>query len=198
MKLLNLGCGDTRPGEPWINVDNFATQFAEAAPELVRAQGEPNYVEADISKRLPFDDGSVDGVLLSHVLEHFDAQEGLRLLIECYRVLQPGGIVLVSVPDASYFRKVYPEDRNENWKRLFDTTDPKNTYPTFFEAALWFEQHKAILTEDAVWGYLTRSGFGQIAECRLPNADWVRLDVFRAMESLLNRRIFSVEMAGVK
>lgn len=195
MKLLNLGCGSTRPGEPWVNVDNFGEQFAPDSPELVQVLSEPNYVEADLTKRLPFDDGSVDGVLLSHVLEHFDAQQGLALLLEAYRVLNHGGLVLVSVPDASYFRKVYPEDQNENWPRLFETTDPKNTIPTFFEAALWFNEHKAILTEDAVWCYLMRAGFcipgGNISA-------WDDDPELIEMRKQLNRRIFSCEMVGVK
>jgi predicted SAM-dependent methyltransferase len=196
MKLLNIGCGETRPGEPWVNVDHFSALFEPSSPEWKQIAACPNYVDADITKRLPFDDGSVDGVLLSHVLEHFDAPQGLALLVEAYRVLKPGGIVLVSVPNASYFREVYPEDRNENWPRLFETTDPKNTIPTFFEAALWFNEHKAILTEDAVWCYLKRAGFSPS-----PVPDYLsgaHDAVVVAMTEQLNRRIFSVEMVGVK
>lgn len=208
MKLLNLGCGDTRPGSDaglaveWVNVDTFYSMFPEGSGDRAQIEACPNYVDADLTKRLPFDDLSVDGVLLSHVLEHFDAQDGLHLLIECYRVLKPGGIVLISVPDASYFRKVYPEDRNENWPALFETTDPKNTIATFFEAALWFNEHKAILTEDAVWCYLTRAGFRDVSACNhFTVGDPHQLDVYPAMAEMvkqLNRRIFSCEMIGVK
>lgn len=195
MKLLNLGCGSTRPGSPWVNVDSLRAIHTEGTPERLKIDSEHNYVEADLRGRLPFDDMSADGCLLSHVLEHFDAPEGLRLLQECYRVLKPGGVVLVSVPDASYFRRVFPEDRNENWPRLFDQTDPNNTIPTFFEAALWFNEHKAILTEDAVWCYLTRAGFPMISIVGpSPNPG----PVYTALQEHLNRRIFSIELVAKK
>lgn len=193
MKLLNLGAGEVRPEEPWVNVDTFHSMFPTGTPERAQIDALPNYVDHNLLLRLPFDDASFDGALLSHILEHFNAQDGLRLLQEAHRVLKPGGVVLVSVPDASYFRKVYPEDRNENWPRLFETTDPKNPIPTFFQAALWFDQHSAILTEDAVWCYLVRAGFTPFS---IPKT--VSEEVIDAMVAQLNRRIFSVEMVGVK
>lgn len=191
MKLLNLGCGSQRPGSPWINVDSLRTILPEGSPERFQIDAMHNYVEADLRAPLPFATESMDGCLLSHILEHFDAPEGLRLLQECHRVLVPGGVVLVSVPDASYFRRVYPEDRNENWPELFDQTDPANPIPTFFEAALWFNEHKAILTEDAVWCYLTRAQFAVVpAAMETPAA--------RVMWPELNRGKFSAVMAGIK
>lgn len=183
----------TRPGSPWVNVDSLHALFADGTPERFQIDAMHNYVDADLNKPLPFADMSVDGCLLSHVLEHFDAPDGLRLLIECYRVLVPGGVVLVSVPDASYFRRVYPEDRNENWPALFDQHDPANPIPTFFEAALWFNEHRAILTEDAVWAYLTRSGFN-VANI----ADHQGSGIVSPMIEQLNRNKFSLVMLGVK
>jgi predicted SAM-dependent methyltransferase len=185
MKLLNLGCGGVRPGEPWVNVDNLIGGMADP--------GEPNFVIHDIALPLPFADASFDGCLLSHILEHFDAQEGLRLMKEAYRVLAPGGVVLVSVPDASYFRKVYPEDRNENWPRLFDADDPPNPIPTFFEAALWFNEHKAILTEDSLWAYFTMAGFSVISPAAAEEKE-----AYLPLRTQTNRHKISVEMIGVK
>jgi SAM-dependent methyltransferase len=196
MKLLNLGCGMTRPFDPWINVDSFYDMFPVGTVERAQIDALPNYLDADITKGLPFDDLSIDGVLLSHVLEHFDAQQGLKLLTECYRVMKPHAPILVSVPDASYFRSVYAEDRVENWPRLFEVTDPNNPGPTFFERALWFEQHLAILTTDAVWAYLRRAGFSLIYPVgEYQGADPVILD---ALAMQLNRTKFSVDMFGVK
>lgn len=163
MKLLNLGCGGDRHPEPWVNVDNLFAIFEPGRPERTQLHNEPNYVNADITKPLPFPDETFNVVLFSHCLEHFPAQQGLKILMEIRRVLKTGCSVIVSVPDASYFRTVFPEDRNENWPRLFDTTDPKNPIPTFFEAALFFNEHDVILTEDAVWCYLKRAGFDVIS-----------------------------------
>jgi hypothetical protein len=83
-RLLNVGCGATyHPA--WVNVD-----FAAASSD-VRA--------CDIRRGLPFADASFEACYASHVLEHLTPAEGARLLRELYRVLAPGGIARVVVPD---------------------------------------------------------------------------------------------------
>ena len=49
-------------------------------------------------ERLPLAASSMDGVLCSSVLEYVDAAE--EVLIEFFRVLKPGGLLLVSVPNS--------------------------------------------------------------------------------------------------
>lgn len=51
----------------------------------------------------PFADGSVEAILASHVLEHFDKAEGRLFLRECYRVLARGGVLALAVPDMDRF-----------------------------------------------------------------------------------------------
>jgi SAM-dependent methyltransferase len=81
---LNLGCGSLFHPD-WQNLD---------------LGGDPKYVtKADIRKRLPFEDNSVDACYHSHVLEHLTASDGKGLLKECFRVLKPKGILRVVVPD---------------------------------------------------------------------------------------------------
>ncbi|HEX2907144.1 MAG TPA: methyltransferase domain-containing protein [Phototrophicaceae bacterium] len=49
---------------------------------------------------LPYPDKHFDGVILSEILEHVDRDvDGLR---EVYRVLKPGGVVAITVPNANY------------------------------------------------------------------------------------------------
>jgi len=198
MRILNVGCGAMRLPRPFINLDNLREQLAVGTRERHMLDQEENYVEHTIgSGQLPFPDNSFTAVALFHCLEHFEAQEGLSLLKDILRVLEHGGRILVSVPDASYFRKVYPEDRNENWPRLFDVTDPPNPIPTWHEAALWFNQHRVILTEDAVWSYLTMAGYSGIE--RLDSfTHETDDDAMRAMHKELNRRIFSLVMKATK
>lgn len=203
MKLLNLGCGGIRSlTEEWTNLDDLHSQLPKGSGARNNLDAEPNYVNFVMGiKPLPFADGSFDGILFAHCLEHFDAQQGLSIMQNCHRLLKPGGSLLVSVPDASYFRKVYPEDRNENWPRLFDVTDPKNPIPTFFQAALWFEQHKVILTEDSLWAYFVMAGFtaGLVYRCsdpaNLPECD---LSALNYMMKHIDRIPFSLIMLGMK
>jgi SAM-dependent methyltransferase len=48
----------------------------------------------------PFPDATFDGVILSEILEHVD--DDVRGLREVYRVLKPGGVIAITVPNADY------------------------------------------------------------------------------------------------
>lgn len=159
MRILNLACSAYRPPEPFINIDILKSQFPETTREREQIDAEQNYIEHDLTTGIPFEDNSCDGIFLSHFVEHLDVQQAVRLIKECKRVLIPGGLMVVSVPDATYFREVYPRDKNENWPELFEVTDKGNPIPTFMEAALFFEEHKQVLTEDSLWCILTMGGF---------------------------------------
>lgn len=81
--ILNVGCGhDIRQNA--INVD------------LYDARAD---VKAD-AKHLPMcADDSVDVVIASQILEHFTFADGKAALAEWFRVLRPGGELIVAVPD---------------------------------------------------------------------------------------------------
>ena len=92
MKLVNVGCGAVyHPA--WINLD-----AAPSAPEVKRS---------DARDGLPFPDASVDAVYHSHMLEHLDAASARAFLRECHRVLRPGGVLRVVVPDLEGIAQAY-------------------------------------------------------------------------------------------
>ena len=89
---VNVGCG--RVWHPdWVNLDH-----RPASPEIRRF---------DLRQPLPFADATVDAVYASHVLEHLDRAEGRKLLAECRRILKPGGIVRIVVPDLEELCRFY-------------------------------------------------------------------------------------------
>ena len=53
----------------------------------------------DLTQPLPYPDGSFEAAFGSHVLEHLTPDEAAGVLRELHRVLRPGGIVRISVPD---------------------------------------------------------------------------------------------------
>ena len=90
---LNVGCGTRiRPG--WVNVD------------MATVDG---VVSHDIRRGLPFPAHSFDLVYHSHVLEHLAPEQGRALLEDCYRVLRPGGVLRVVVPDLERIARDYLE-----------------------------------------------------------------------------------------
>ena len=58
------------------------------------------YQQTDITRPLPFPSKSVSCITTHHTLEHLPYDVGLEFLRECRRILVPGGIIRVSVPDA--------------------------------------------------------------------------------------------------
>lgn len=92
MHLLNLGCGSTFHPR-WTNIDLVAS--------------DPRVLQHDLRAPLPFADGSFDAVYHSHVLEHLTPKDGEALLRECRRVLVPGGILRIVVPDLEAIARGY-------------------------------------------------------------------------------------------
>lgn len=88
---VQLGCGEVIIPN-WINVDlRVPKAFQPAAAHLILA---------DVSLGLPLRDTSVDVIYASHVWEHLGPFEESEYLVkECHRVLRPGGVLRVSVPD---------------------------------------------------------------------------------------------------
>jgi len=83
-KYLNLGCGN-RSHPDWINID-------------IAPQG-PGVIQNDLSRGIPLPDASCDVVYHAAVLEHLRRSDAEKLMNECHRVLKPGGILRVGVPD---------------------------------------------------------------------------------------------------
>lgn len=93
--MVNIGPGPhAKPG--WVNIDIFD------GPNITCVY--------DCRKSLPFPDASVRGIFCEHVFEHIDyTEEAPYFLTECRRVLQPGGVLRIIVPDAGRYLKAYCE-----------------------------------------------------------------------------------------
>ncbi len=61
----------------------------------------------DVTKPLPFEDAYVSGIFTEHMLEHIPFESGLALLRECRRILRPGGVVRIVVPDGELYLSEY-------------------------------------------------------------------------------------------
>ena len=103
---VNIGCGD-RPTPGWVNIDNSPTVLLARTPLRFLLRGRSEFVSAvrnsdirygnALNTRLPT--GSVSVLYSSHLLEHLDRAGASRFLAEARRVLRPGGILRLAVPD---------------------------------------------------------------------------------------------------
>lgn len=99
-RKLNIGCGAHLHGD-WCNID------------MVR-HGR-RVICHDIRTGLPFQDNWFEMVYHSHVLEHLTPEDGEQLIRECYRVLQPGGILRIVVPDLEKITQLYLQSMRKAW-----------------------------------------------------------------------------------
>jgi SAM-dependent methyltransferase len=67
----------------------------------------PEVIAANLRAGIPFPDESFDVVYHSHVLEHLTKAAAADFLKECCRVLKPGGIIRVAVPDLEAIARNY-------------------------------------------------------------------------------------------
>ncbi|KKN47989.1 hypothetical protein LCGC14_0657470 [marine sediment metagenome] len=64
------------------------------------------YSEGDT---LPFDSDSVSFIFSEHFLEHLTVEEVAPFIVECSRILAPGGVIRSVVPDADLRKDIPPE-----------------------------------------------------------------------------------------
>jgi predicted SAM-dependent methyltransferase len=145
MIFLNLGCGYPRPGAPWFNIDQLHSSLPNPkSAERINLAKERNYIDCDLSKGIPFNGEEVDGIFASHFLEHLTPQEAVAFLQECSRVLRPGGVLRVSVPDAARMM-TYDMAGIRDYAGEYVPEDS-----TFTKYVLLFGEHKMITTEEVV------------------------------------------------
>lgn len=114
---VNLGCGPVIV-DGWVNVDGSlrAWLVSHAWPLdrlLVRLQVlpetafSPRITFCNLKKPLPWQTNSVAAIYAGEVWEHLEYPDGQRLTAECYRVLKPGGVLRLCVPDGVAFWQRY-------------------------------------------------------------------------------------------
>ncbi len=102
--VLEIGAGTGRDSFPLVAAGARVTQldYAENSLRLLKRVSEHEGVAVDIvggdTFALPFRDGTFDVVFHQGLLEHFRKPDAQRLLQENVRVLKPGGLLLVDVP----------------------------------------------------------------------------------------------------
>lgn len=92
MKLVNIGCGSVFHSD-WINLDKIPVSSEVKA--------------YDIRDRLPFLDEEIDACYSSHVLEHLSPEDAQQFLADCYRILKPGSVIRLVVPNLEVIARLY-------------------------------------------------------------------------------------------
>jgi predicted SAM-dependent methyltransferase len=137
--LLHLGSGgEHKPG--WVNVDLL---------------GDPVEVAWNLARPLPFETASVTAVFHEHLLEHLPLQAGAVFMRECHRVLRPGGLLRVGVPDAGKLIRSYSADR-----AYLDALHPgRPTALLAVQELFYWHRHCAMFDAETLCLFFRASGF---------------------------------------
>jgi len=92
---INLGSGHWKL-DGWVNVDlDFASR-----PDVC----------ANLAAGLPFRSGLAELMHSEDFLDQLDLEHARLFLLECHRILEPGGVIRILVPDLELMARLYLDD----------------------------------------------------------------------------------------
>jgi predicted SAM-dependent methyltransferase len=150
--LLNLGCGHSAHPD-FINLDWAWKRQIDIC--------------WDLAKELPLEDASLSGIYSEHCLEHLPLPVIDRVLADCYRILKPGGVLRIVVPDGEMYLTGYSARHNGDSAATLPFADGEN-YRGFYTPMLSvnriFEDfgHKFIFDLETMRSLLELNGFADI------------------------------------
>lgn len=183
---VQYGCGLSCP-EVWLNFDASPRLRLEKTliiGSLMRYSGKTLFPErvrfGNIVRGLPLNEGSAMGVYCSHILEHLDRTSAVKALENTLRLLTPGGVFRLVVPDLSWRAKEYLENQSDDQFRAADHF-MKSTCLGVEETRSGLSQgmRKLFGNSAHLWMYdyalmshlLEEVGFVFIRRCKLGDAD---------------------------
>ena len=190
---LHLGCGTNTP-DGWINLDGAWSAWLgkhqivcrmlkglHVLPVSLRDMS-TDIIIHDVRKPLPFQDNTIHVIYASHLLEHLYLEEAKRLLKECFRILQPGGILRMVVPDlraiileymgekilsnsSDNMKAASPADRL-NRRLAFRVSDPSANGILYriYNSIKDFHSHKWMYDADSLIMYFEQADFVDVQQ----------------------------------
>jgi len=180
LRKINLGCGLNAPSG-WVNIDASYTARLSKWNGLYKAICKigrktpiawPNNIKsADVRKGLSFEDGSIEAIFSSHMIEHMSFDEGKYVIKECHRCLRDGGVLKIITPDLFQMAQRYIDSR---------TVSPEAKHSSEFLESLGISQisykgirklihemlshrsHKYMYDESSLRELLEKTGFKNI------------------------------------
>jgi predicted SAM-dependent methyltransferase len=145
---MNWGCGE-HPEPGWINSD------IKDGPGID--------ISCDIRDGFPLEEGSIDYIASIHALPEIPLADLVGAMEELRRVLKPGGVLRLALPDLDKGIKAYLENDREYF--LVPDQDATTIGGKLVTQMLWYGWSKALFTRDYTEELLRRAGFRSILTC---------------------------------
>ena len=143
IRRLHWGCGSITP-EGWINSD------IEAGPGVDLC--------CDILDGVPLEDSSIDYISSQHALQNLKIYDQVQALKELRRVLKPGGVLRVSLPDLDLAIDAYRSQK----RQYFVVYDWKTISGNFITQALWYNYTQTLFTYQFAEELMYKAGFRHV------------------------------------
>lgn len=166
--VLHVGCGAPSPDKiP-------AAFFAPGEWQELRLDIDPGVapdIQASITDMHMVADASVDAVWSAHNLEHLLPHEVPVALAEFFRVVRPGGFVLVTLPDLQQVAELVAQDKLEDaaYVSMMGPITPLDMLYGLRSALAegnLFMAHRMGYTAKTLEAYFTRAGFAPVSVIR--------------------------------
>lgn len=99
---LNLGSGNLL-WEGYMNFDLFHSRKGELKTDII----------GDMKCFLPFKKNSFEEIISVHAIEHLEILDAVSCIKECYRILKPGGKLIIEGPDILGAYELYVNQRDD-------------------------------------------------------------------------------------
>jgi predicted SAM-dependent methyltransferase len=148
IRRLNWGCGE-HPEPGWINSD------VKEGPGID--------LSCDIRKGLPLEDDTIDYAASIHALPEIPYGDLVGALTELYRVLKPGGVLRLALPDLDKGIQAYLSEDKDYF--LVPDEDAKAIGSKFIVQMIWYGWSRSLFTYEFTSELLRKAGFEQIVRC---------------------------------
>lgn len=148
---LDLGCGSIKKND-FIGID--LSRHAD--------------IRWNLEWGIPFDDNSVSEISSDHFFEHLDLDQVIDLLKECYRVLELGGEINLSVPHFDPYLDAYiKQDKEFLQEKIIDVpSEYIGLYDTCFDLISWLlhrrGEHKSLFDKQSIISKMRMAGFDDV------------------------------------
>lgn len=162
---LYVGCGHHRMnGFTHVEI-SVGKQFKKGGDV-----GPPDII-ADITRRIPLEDESVDLIYSRATLEHLTYKELINHFLECHRLIKKSGYIRMSVPDMDIMIKNYlnKEEDLEKAKRedeISIETMPCENHTDLFIQRILYHDHYYLHNFDTLRRALIKTGFTNIKQVK--------------------------------
>jgi SAM-dependent methyltransferase len=148
IRRLNWGC-DNHPTPGWINSD------IKSLPGID--------VSCDIRDGLPLETASLDYIVSIHALPEIPYSDQVPVLRELRRVLRPGGVLRLGLPDLDKGIAAY--QRGDRDYFLIPDSDVRSPGAKFILQIIWYGYIRTVFNWDFIHELLMQAGFSEIRRC---------------------------------